>query len=226
MILTQTNFSYSLTRLLFACCLLVVSCERNGAIGDVIETSKLGLEKARETQERIKGKIESFKKEKEKIDREVEAENAQYRRDVEADAAQAEVYITVEKDHLRCRMRPTQGRFKILEQGPRTAITWFVNGVRVSRPHKECGSGRASLGVGLGGKGRSCESIGGPHDRQGLYPYQVPKGSPDDAEFVCRLSFPKTVNHIWKELLSVDLDSLVNVRSKPIKWPHWRTLRE
>ena len=210
---------------LFVLCAFLLSCEKDGPIGDVIETSKRTIKAAQDTHQEFKSRIESIKKEKAKIDQEVREENAQYGRNVDSDVANAEAFITQEKGHLRCRLRPLEGAFKVIKQTEHTSIIWFVDGVKVTRRHMECGSGGASLGVGLGAGGRSCASIGGPHDRQGLYPYQVPKDSLDDAEFVCRLHFPKTLNHVWKDLLSADLDVLVKVSSKPVRWPMLRSLR-
>ena len=79
---------------LLSLCVFLVSCEKDGAFKDIIETSKRSLEAAQETHDKLKGQIESIKKEKARIEREVEEENAQYARDVDADAANAEVFIT------------------------------------------------------------------------------------------------------------------------------------
>ena len=61
---------------LLSLCVFLVSCEKDGAFKDIIETSKRSLEAAQETHEKLKGQIESIKKEKARIEREVEEENA------------------------------------------------------------------------------------------------------------------------------------------------------
>ncbi len=207
-------------------CALTLSCEQDGPLRDALETSKRSLEAAKDTRDRIKGQLESLKEEKAKIDREVAEKNQRYARDVDADVANAEVFITPEKGHLRCRLKPVKGPFKIIEQRAETRVAWFVDGEQVTRGQLECGVGAASLGVGLGGGGRDCDAIGGPPDPQGLYPYQVPQGAAADAEFVCRLYFPKTAKQAWRSLLARDLESLVKVSSSPVQWPGWRALRD
>ena len=173
--------------------------------------SKKGIQTTKNTKEFIQGGLEKIKKAKARVDRKVDEENKKWRAQFAADIRQARVKIVERKNYLYCQLSPTERPFKVLKQDHLTTIRWFVDGIKVTRRHMECGSGGASLGVGMGGGIRSCETIGGPHDSQGLYTYQVPKEVSDKAQFVCRLSFPKTPMDVLNNLLSVDSDSLTHV---------------
>ena len=212
--------------LFFSFTLSILSgCQEDVSLDSVLTQSKQSIQKVKDTQKGLAQKVEAFKKEKAKIDAEVAAKNAKYIEAFQADIKQARTVILEKDDYLLCKLETTQGPFKVLEQHDNSTIAWFVNETKVTRRHLECGTGRASHGVGLGQGGRSCEAMGGPHLKQGLYPYQVPKGAPDDADFVCRLSFPITVKEIFKDLINIDQDSLTHVRSAPVQWSQWPQLR-
>jgi len=212
--------------------LLLASCQEETSLDSVIKTSKDTLNTAKktaqktvkrvkDTKKKIGDTIDALKAEKEKVDRELEAENERYQQQVQEDLKHARSYISQEDGHLLCHLGTTGVELKEVGKDSHVSILWLVNGIKVTRRHRLCGSGGASLGVGLGGGGRSCEEIGGKPKRFGLYPYQVPKGSPADADFVCRLSFPRTAKEAFMDLLKIDKKSMAHVHSPAVKWPLW-----
>ena len=209
----------------FMLCFLV-GCQEVASVDELVTKSKQGIQKARDTRKVVKQKVEALKKEKAKIDADLAQENAKYLEDFRADIKQARAVVLEKNGYLLCELQSTQGPFRVIEQHEHSTIAWFVNDTKVTRRHLECGTGRASHGVGLGQGTRSCEAMGGPHLKQGLYPYQVPEGSPDAAAFVCRLSFPVTAKEIFKNLIRIDQDALTHVRSEPVQWSQWPQLRD
>jgi hypothetical protein len=213
--------------------LLIASCREETSLDSVIKTSKDTLNTAKktaqktvktvktvqETKKKIGDTIDALRAEKEKIDRKIKTENELYQKQVQEDLKRARSYISEETGYLLCHLGTTGVELKQIGKVSYVSILWLVNGVEVTRRHRICGSGGASLGVGLGGGGRPCSEIGGKAKPFGLYPYQVPQGSPADADFVCRLSFPRTAREAFKDLLDLDKESMAHVHSPPVKWP-------
>ena len=205
--------------------MLLLACENVTSLEQVIETSKQGIKKAKSAKDKIQNEVKKIRRAKAKVDRELSDKNQKWREDFEEDIKQARVEIIERQNYLYCQLRSTKSPFKVIKQDHLTSIAWFVNEAQVTRGQMECGSGGASLGVGMGQGGRDCDKIGGPHEPQGLYSYQVPKTAPDNSQFVCRLSFPKTPKEILKNLLSIDDNSLSHVSSQPVLWSKWQKLR-
>ena len=207
---------------------MVLSCEHS-AVDELVEQSKAGVEKAKagvekakELSQSVQETVEEIKAEKQKVDEELSKLKALQDRQFAADVERAQIVVVDKESHLRCELVSKAGAFEIMDQMLAT-VTWFVNGEEISRSPYNCSNGSASLGVGLGGKGITCESINGPHHRDSFYPYMAPKQRSDGDTFQCQLRFiPSAAKWVESIIKAADLKIL---RSDETTWAHWPALK-
>ena len=187
-----------------------------------VEKAKAGVEKAKELSQNVQNTMEQIKTEKQKVDEEISKLKDLQDRQFEMDFEKALVVVVDKESHLRCELLAKDGAFEIMDQ-MLTTVAWFVNGEEISQNPYTCSNGSASLGVGLGGKGITCSSIDGPHHRDAFYPYMAPKLRSDSDTFQCQLRFIPSAAK-WVESIVKEAELKV-LRSDQMEWANWPTLK-